>query len=150
MTRTKINESAPVIGRSETEIDAPVETVWDVLTAVESWPAWNPEVKSVSYEGELGEGASFRWKAGRGRSPPQSGRSTLRAGLLGPGRRSGSTPHTTTAWRDRNGKTFARTEESYEGLVARVLRRSLQKTLDKALEQGLAHLKREAERRDRS
>jgi uncharacterized protein YndB with AHSA1/START domain len=36
MTRTRINESAPVIGRSETEIDAPVETVWDVLTAVES------------------------------------------------------------------------------------------------------------------
>jgi hypothetical protein len=42
------------------------------------------------------------------------------------------------------------TEESYEGLVARVLRGSLQKTLDKALEQGLAHLKREVERRDRS
>jgi uncharacterized membrane protein len=66
MTRTRINESAPVIGRSETEIDAPVETVWDVLTAVESWPAWNPDIKSVSLEGELAEGASFRWKAGPG------------------------------------------------------------------------------------
>ena len=66
MIRTEINESAPVIGRSQTEIDAAPETVWEVLTAVESWPAWNPDVKSVSVEGDIAEGKSFRWKAGPG------------------------------------------------------------------------------------
>jgi hypothetical protein len=33
----------------------------------------------------------------------------------------------------RDGGTFVRTEEPYEGVVARLLRRSLQKTLDRAL-----------------
>jgi uncharacterized protein YndB with AHSA1/START domain len=150
MTRTKINESAPVIGRSETEIDAPVETVWDVLTAVESWPAWNPEVKSMSYEGELGEGASFRWKAGPGTITSTIREINAPRRIAWTGKTFGINATHVYRLEDRNGKTFARTEESYEGLVARVLRRSLQKTLDKALEQGLAHLKREAERRDRS
>jgi hypothetical protein len=40
-----------------------------------------------------------------------------------------------------------RTEESYEGLVAQLLRGSLQKTLDRALADGLGYLKTEVERR---
>jgi hypothetical protein len=47
----------------------------------------------------------------------------------------------------RDGGTFVRTEESYEGLVARLLRRSLQRALDGARENGLRSLKREVERR---
>jgi hypothetical protein len=46
----------------------------------------------------------------------------------------------------RNGRTFVTTEESYDGLVSRLFRRSLQKTLDKALAEGLTNLKSEAER----
>jgi hypothetical protein len=41
-----------------------------------------------------------------------------------------------------------RTEESYEGVVARLLRGSLQKTLDAALADGLRSLKAEVERSD--
>ncbi|MGH3110343.1 MAG: hypothetical protein ACRDQT_05430 [Gaiellaceae bacterium] len=47
----------------------------------------------------------------------------------------------------RDGGTFVRTEESYEGLVARLLRGSLQKTLGRALADGLRYLKIEAEQR---
>lgn len=52
-------------------------------------------------------------------------------------------------WRlePRDGGTFVETEETYSGVVARLLRGPLQKTLDKALEDGLQRLKREAERR---
>ena len=46
----------------------------------------------------------------------------------------------------RDGKTFVRTEESYDGLVARLFSGQLRKTLDSALENGLRHLKAEAER----
>jgi uncharacterized protein YndB with AHSA1/START domain len=42
-----------VAGASELEIDAPAETVWDVLTAIDRWPAWNPDVKSVSLQKTL-------------------------------------------------------------------------------------------------
>ena len=40
-----------------------------------------------------------------------------------------------------------RTEESFSGLLARLLRGMLEKTLDKTLIDGLVHLKHEAERR---
>jgi hypothetical protein len=42
--------------------------------------------------------------------------------------------------------TIASTEESYDGLVARVLRRPLQAMLDRALTDAAAYLKSEAEK----
>ena len=144
---TGINEKAPVVGRSEIEIDATPEVVWDVLTAIERWPSWNPDVKTMSMEGPLDEGSVFRWKAG-----PGTITSTLRR----------VEPPRLVAWtgqtlgiravhfyrlEPRDGGTFVRTEESYEGLVARLLRGSHQKTLDRALADGLGYLKNEAEQR---
>ena len=48
----------------------------------------------------------------------------------------------------RDGGTLVTSEESYDGVVARLLRGRLQKVLDGALESGLQHLKAEAERRE--
>jgi hypothetical protein len=50
----------------------------------------------------------------------------------------------------RAGGTLVRTEESYDGLVARVLHRRLQKVLDTTLDNELQRLKAEAERRERA
>jgi hypothetical protein len=50
----------------------------------------------------------------------------------------------------RNGKTFVRTEESYDGLVVRLFHRAIQKTLDRALADGLRYLKTEVEGTDDS
>jgi len=47
---------------------------------------------------------------------------------------------------DRDG-TLVRTQESFHGLLARLLRGSLQKTLDRSLEDGFERVKRESERR---
>jgi uncharacterized protein YndB with AHSA1/START domain len=141
-----IADGAPVVSSVELEIDAPVEAVWDVLVAIDEWPAWNPDVKSVSIEGPASEGTSFRWKAG-----PSTIRSTIvqvdRPRLIAwTGRTLGI--HAVHVWRleRRDSGTLVRTEESYEGVVARILRRPLQKTLDKALAGGARHLKRAAER----
>jgi len=38
-----IHRSAPVVGSSEIEIDAAPEAAWEVLTAIGSWPDWNPD-----------------------------------------------------------------------------------------------------------
>jgi hypothetical protein len=52
-------------------------------------------------------------------------------------------------WRlePNNGTTRVQTEETFDGLMARLLRRRLSKTLTSSLESGLRHLKTEAERR---
>ena len=145
----EINEQAPVIGASEIEIAAAPELVWDVLTAIDRWPSWNPQVKSMDMQGGIAEGSQFRWKAG-----PGTITSTIRR--VEPPRLIAWTGKTFSIdaihvyrLEARDGKTFVRTEESYEGLIARLFRGPLQKTLDAALEEGLGHLKAEAERRAR-
>jgi uncharacterized protein YndB with AHSA1/START domain len=138
---------APVKSKREVQIAAPTEVVWEVLTGFERWPEWNPEVKSMSFDGPVAPGSEFRWKAGPGTIV-----STLE--LVDPPRY--------IRWRGRTmsikalhewrfepsiGGTRVETEESFSGLLARLFRGSLQKTLDSSTESGLEHLKRESERR---
>ncbi|MGB2875186.1 MAG: SRPBCC family protein, partial [Gaiellaceae bacterium] len=58
--------NAPVRSSATIPIGAPPEVVWDVLTRLEDWPEWNPDVKSMSFAGPLAPGSEFRWKAGPG------------------------------------------------------------------------------------
>jgi hypothetical protein len=141
-----IAASAPVVSAHEVEIDAPIDRVWGVLTAIEAWPAWNPDVKSVTVDGPVAEGVIFRWKAGPGTITSRIEHLDRPRLVAWSGRTLGI--RAIHVWRleARNGKTLARTEESYDGLVARVLRRSLQKTLDTALTDGASYLKAEVEK----
>jgi uncharacterized protein YndB with AHSA1/START domain len=141
------SSDAPVRSRREIEIVAPPEDVWDVLTDFDRWPRWNPEVKSISFDGPLEPGSLFRWKAGPGKivstleqvDPPRYVRWRGRTMSIG----------AIHEWRfePRDGGTHVLTEETFSGVLARLLRRSLQKQLDRALDEGLEHLKREVERR---
>jgi hypothetical protein len=92
------------------------------------------------------EGSTFRWKAGPGTITSRVEHVDRPRLVAWTGRTFGI--RAVHVWRleARNGKTLARTEESYDGLVARVLRRSLQKTLDAALTDGARYLKAEVEK----
>lgn len=61
-----INENAPAIARSTIKINADPEAVWNVLTDLENWPNWNPDVKNVEMNQEFVTGSEFKWKAGPG------------------------------------------------------------------------------------
>jgi hypothetical protein len=138
---------ARVKSRREIQIGASPEVVWDVLTDFERWPQWNPDVKSMSFQGAVAPGSEFRWKAGPGTivstleqvDPPSYVRWRGRTMSI-------KAMH---EWRlgSHEGGTHVETEESFSGLLARLFNGQLQKTLDRSLEQGLEHLKREAERR---
>jgi uncharacterized protein YndB with AHSA1/START domain len=141
-----VNRDAPVVGRDEIEVGAPPELVWRVLTGFEDWPTWNPDVKSVSMQGEFAKGSVFRWKAG-----PGTIESTIRR--VEPPRLIAWTGKTLGIrathfwWLEPKGEgTLIRTEESFEGVVPRLLRRQSQRALDGGLENTLRHLKAEAER----
>jgi hypothetical protein len=141
-----ISPEAPVIGRSELVISAPPERVWDVLTDFDHWPTWNGDVKTMHFDGFVASGAKFRWKAGPGTitsviahvEPPRL--------IAWTGKTLGIKAIHFWMLEPQNGRTLVRTEESYDGLVARVFRGSLKKTLDSALERGLRYLKAEVER----
>ncbi len=145
----EVNEHAPAVAHSEIEVAAPPEIVWAVLTDVESWPSWNPDVKSASLEGPLTKGAQFRWKAG-----PGTITSTLQSVepprlIVWTGKTFGIKAIHVHRFEPQGetGSTIVRSEESWEGLLVRLLRGSMTKTLQKATDSGIRHLKTEAESR---
>jgi uncharacterized protein YndB with AHSA1/START domain len=137
----------PVAAAGEIEIEAPVDVVWHVLTDVERWPAWNPDVRWVSLRGPLAPGAEFRWKAGPGTISSTLGQVDAPHRIAWTGTTLGVGAAHVWRLRERDGATLVQTEEAFTGVVARLLRRSLQKTLDAALANGLRHLRSEAEAR---
>lgn len=142
-----INRNAPLLFKGEVEIAADPETVWKVLAAIEHWPDWNPDIKSVSLDGSVAKGTKFRWKAGSWRIVSVI-QNVKRARLLAwTGRVMGIKAIHAWHLEPRGAGTLVVNEESWEGLVARLFRRSLHKALDKANASGLARLKVEAERR---
>ena len=144
---TEANKQAPVVGASEIEIAATPEAVWQVLTAIDRWPSWNPQVKSASLEGGLEEGAEFRWKAGPGTIVSRLTDVQAPHRIAWTGKSMGLKAIHVHTLEERNGGTLVKTEESYDGLVARLFSGRLRKMLDGALNDGLRHLKTEAERR---
>jgi uncharacterized protein YndB with AHSA1/START domain len=143
----EINWNAPATADGELRIDADPETVFDVISGIDRWPSWNPDVKSVRVEGPVQPGTVFRWKAG-----PSSLTSTLR--VVDPPREIAWTGTTmgikavhVFRFQASDGGTLARSEESWEGLIARLLKGYSRRTLDKGIRGVLAHLKTEAERR---
>jgi uncharacterized protein YndB with AHSA1/START domain len=142
-----INKNAPVAAAGEIEIAADPEAVWDIMAAIDRWPSWNPDVKWASLDGGLAEGRRFRWRSGPG-TITSTIRSVERPWLLAwTGKTFGV--NAIHVWRleSRDGSTIVRTEESWEGLVARIFRGPMRKTLETAINAGLRYLKAEAERR---
>jgi uncharacterized protein YndB with AHSA1/START domain len=136
-----------VTSSAEIDIDAPPERVWDVLTQFEKWPEWNPDVKSMSYEGPLVPGTQFRWKAGPGKIVSTLDRVEPPRYISWHGRTLTIDAYHEWWLEPRDGGTHVRTEESFFGTLARLGRRPLQNALDKSFADGVAHLKRGVERR---
>lgn len=146
----EVDRQAPVRESSEITIDARPEVVWATLIDVDSWPQWMPGVSRVEADRPLAEGTTFAWKAGPG---------TIRSEILA------FDPPRLVGWKGRSlgiaarhvwrleasgdGATEVRTEESWKGLVPRVLKAMMSTTVGKALDDGLAALKGEAEARSR-
>jgi uncharacterized protein YndB with AHSA1/START domain len=138
---------APVRSRREIEIAAPPEVVWDVLTGFDEWPQWNPDVKSMSFDGPVAPGSEFRWKAGPGTIVSTLERVEPPRFVSWRGRTMSIKALHEWHLEPRDGGTSVQTEETFSGLLARLFRGQLQKRLDRSLDEGLAHLKSDAERR---
>ena len=138
---------APVRSKREVEIAALPEVVWDVLTGFEQWPDWNPDVKSMSFEGPVAPGSEFRWKAGPGTIVSTLEEVDRPRYIRWRGRTMSIKAVHEWHFERSNSGTRVETEESFSGFLARLFRGSLQKTLDSSTESGLEHLKRESEHR---
>ncbi len=144
------DHGAPVCESAEIVIDARPEIVWDTLADLPSWPRWMPGVKSVDLAGPFGVGTRFRWKAGPGTIRSELLESDRPRSLGWRGRTLGVDALHVWRFEEQGDGTRVCTEESWSGLLVRVLPRAMSKTVRKALDDGLPALKSEAERRARS
>jgi uncharacterized protein YndB with AHSA1/START domain len=70
-----VSRNAPATAEGELRIDADPSMVFSAIAAIDQWPSWNPDVKSVTMEGPVQSGTVFQWKAG-----PSSLTSSLQVG----------------------------------------------------------------------
>jgi uncharacterized protein YndB with AHSA1/START domain len=143
----EINRNAPATAEGELRIDADPQTVFSVIAAIDQWPSWNADVKSVELQGPVQPGTGFRWKSG-----PSTLTSTLQVvdppnEIAWTGTTMGIKAVHVFRFQASEGGTLAHSEESWEGLIASLLKGYSRKTLDKGIRSILSHLKTEAERR---
>jgi hypothetical protein len=136
-----VDERAPVVAGAEIEIAAPAGAVWQILSAIDRWPSWNPDIREMRLEGPPEPGAEFRWKAGPGtiRSRIESVEAPREIGWTG--RTLGMRARHVYRLEQHGERTLVRTRESWSGGLTPLLRGPLRRTMQSALDRGLAHLK---------
>jgi hypothetical protein len=144
------DRNAPVYGTGQIEIAADPETVWGVLADIQGWPSWNHDISGATLHGPVRPGTSFRWRSGPGTITSTFQVVEQPTELTWTGRTMGIPAIHVYRLRpsaEHPGHTIVSTEESWGGLLARLLRRRFTMTLKTAIDTGLARLKAEAERR---
>lgn len=141
-----INDKAPVKCSKAVLIDASPRTVWNTLTNINRWPAWQAEITRAKLSGNPQPGTSFDWTTG----------GTKIHSLLHT-----VEPHQSFGWTGKvmgiyaihnwsisveHGKTKVSVEESMEGLLAWLLKGYFNKSLEKGMTTWLRALKNESER----
>jgi len=146
-TKIEVNRKAPAVGVADAFIQAPNETVWGILSDLENWPKWNKSVSRIQVSGPIQVGTSFAWVGGGSRIVSRLEEVDPPKRIAWSGKTFGIQAMHVWELEEKGRGTQVHTEESFEGLVARLLRGFARKTLAKALDQGISSLKAEAESR---
>jgi hypothetical protein len=142
---TRIDTKAPVTTHKNILIHAPVQTVWRVLTNVNAWPMWQSEIPHASLYGGLQPGSIIDWKNSglavrsvlQTVEPPES--------LVWTGTALGSSAIHVWKLEPIDNHTLVSVEESMDGWLVKLVRRFVQRGLDRGTDHWLRALKRQAE-----
>jgi hypothetical protein len=144
----EVDRNAPAYAEGTIQIDAPRDLVWDVLVGFGEWPSWQAGVSAVFIAEPAAPGVKFKWKTGSGTIRSTIDEVDAPSRISWQGRTLGiKADH---AWQLDDvdgGGTRVSTQEGWRGFTVRILRRTLQSTLQQATDDGLVELKAEAERR---
>ena len=142
----QINHDAPVKSQSEISIDAPTEKVWQILTNIKDWPAWQKEVTQSDLQLEPAEGVEFKWKAGGLSFISQIHTVEPQVKFGWTGKTFGASAIHNWFFKDGGDKTIVRVEESLQGVFPSLFKKYFQKNLDKGVNQNLLDLKGASEK----
>lgn len=141
-----INNNAPVTCSKTITVNAHREKVWTVLTNIDNWASWQTDIAKSKLNGELTPTTTFDWKTGGAKI-----HSTLHT--VEPFKNFGWTGKTFGMYAihnwtltEVNGKTKVSVDESMEGFLAKLLKTSFNKNLEKGMQNWLDLLKKECEK----
>jgi len=144
--RPGFRAGAPVVVQQERTVSASPEAVWRALVRVEAWPLWHPGIRLAILRGRLEPGTVLHWRA-------DGMRIVSRIMEVDEPRRVGWTLRTmggrgyqlwTIELEPHEGggaATRVRLQESWEGFLVSLLRRTLGRTLDRSRKEWLDRLK---------
>jgi hypothetical protein len=147
MVLLDINRRAPAIAAAEVLILAPLDIVWSVLTKIDEWSRWNPNVSRVDLRGPLGAGTAFYWKAGGATISAILQEVSPQQRIAWTGRTFGIRAVHIWTFQETDNGVIVRTEESFDGILVRLLAGPMRKMLASSLEKSIQALKAECERR---
>ncbi len=141
-----INTQAPVQCSKSITIQAGGEKVWSVLTNINQWQQWQTGISKATLSGAVAPQSTFVWKTGGA-----TVHSTLHTVV--PNEAFGWTGKTFGMYAihnwtiaESNGVTTVAVTESMEGLLAQLLKKSFNKSLEKGMQHWLEMLKQECEK----
>ncbi len=136
-----INENASVKSKNQIEIDAPIDTVWKILTDINNWTNWQKAVSETVVHGEIKEGTKFNWKAG-GLSFKSKIHTENSKSMFGwTGTTFGASAIHNWTFEAKDNKTIVKVEESLQGLFPKLFRGYFQRNLDSGVITNLEELK---------
>ena len=141
----EINVKAPAVARHQILINAPVEKIWGLLSDIDHWSVWQPDISNAVLEGALIPGSVFRWNSGGTPITSQIQEVEPQRRLGWTGKAMGAKAKHLWILEPQVGGVLAKTEESFDGLIVVLLKGMMQKTLDTSLQAWLMHLKKAAE-----
>ncbi|NYB51072.1 MAG: SRPBCC family protein [Methanobacteriaceae archaeon] len=141
-----VNEEAPVLARAEIDIDADPGTVWDIMADIENWPQWNPDVKSTALRGELKPSTQFHWITSLGEITSVLQDVERPHLLTWMGKTMGINAIHIFKIEEKDGKTIAMVEESWDGLISSSMHDRMEEMLKESLISVLKCLKKESEK----
>ncbi|MDX3853150.1 SRPBCC family protein [Streptomyces sp. AK02-01A] len=142
-----VDETAPVIVRVSTTINAALAKVWDIHTDIGAWATWNPDISQAEFAGPLVPGETFHWLT-HGLDITSTVREVVPAErIVWGGPAHGIDGVHVWMFDEKDGVVTVRTEESWSGAPIEAQPAAMEQALRQSLESWLGHLKSEAEQR---
>ena len=141
-----INQEAPVVQTKEIVIDAAPEKVWQILTNIDGWNAWNDRIQHPSLTGGLKVGNIFTWKT-NGSNIKSKIHTIIPNKMLGwNGRTFGARAIHNWYFEQTENRTKVSVEESMEGWLITLMKKKMNIKLADDMSYWLERLKEESEK----
>ena len=141
-----INNNAPVKCSKTISIKASPGKVWSVMTNIDQWANWQTDISNPKLNGQLKPNSTFDWKTGGAKI-----HSTLHTvdtfnRIDWTGKTFGILAIHAWTLTEVNGQTQVVVEESMEGFLAGLFKKTFNRNLEKGMQNWLELLKKECEK----